>query len=70
MKVGDLIQVTEPRSMGGRPMGAIGLVLEKYPIANGIAAWATHETCKWRIWWMSDTSVSWCKGVEVLNESR
>jgi len=53
--------------MGGRPMGAIGLVLEKYPISN---SWATHETCKWRIWWMSDTSVSWCKGVEVLNESR
>jgi len=62
MKVGDLIQVTEPRSMGGRPMGAIGLVLEKHS--------STPAGARWRIWWMSDTSVSWCKGVGVLNESR
>ena len=67
IKVGDLVQVTEPRSMGGRPIGAIGLILEKILLSD---SWATSEIFKWRIAWMLDTTVSWGKGVEVISESR
>jgi hypothetical protein len=67
MKVGDLVQVTEPRSMGGRPIGAMGLILEKISLSD---SWATGEIFKWRIAWLLDTTISWGKGVEVISESR
>jgi len=66
VKVGDLVQVTEPRIMGGRCMGAMGLVLEKYRLQR-------HPndpvSFRWLIWWVSDTAITHGHGMEVINES-
>lgn len=69
MKVGDLVQVTEPRACGGRPMGALGLVLEKIRLTPPVKGCVT-PAYKWRIEWWSDTAISEGRGMEVISESR
>ena len=68
MNAGDLLQVTQPQACGGRPRGAIGLVLESYNIGLGLSG----ASCfRYLVWWSAnDCAVHIGNGAEVISESR
>jgi len=72
MKVGDLVEVFEPRACGGLSAGAIGLVLSEDN--------SQLTTPRWTILWVAGNEVwgghtmsestTYGYGIEVISESR
>ena len=70
-KEGDLVRVVEPRACGGLPLGAMGLVLEKVGINDGLQP-------RYTVMWFDNNevfpgmpmkeSVTYGHGLEVINE--
>jgi len=68
VKVGDLVQVIEPRACGGIDNGRIGLVTQHLP------GWNPAVPERWIVDWIpsSQKPLSTCtfgKGIEVINEA-
>lgn len=73
LSIGDLVRVIEPRACGGLPLGAMGLVLEKEGVVDGLQP-------RYTVMWFDNNevfpgmpmkeSVTYGNGLEVISESR
>ena len=73
LRKGDLVRVIEPRACGGLPLGAMGLVLEKEGVVDGLQP-------RYTVMWFDNNevfpgmpmkeSVTYGHGLEVISESR